>query len=207
YRNGVFPINGSLHAGQRFGIDFIRIDDAGRLFTGDPAGPANWPAYGAPVLAVADGVVTSTLDGLPDQFPGVMPDQSAMSLAEIEGNHVVLDHGNGFFTFYGHLAPGSVQVQVGDAVTAGQEIARVGDSGGSQVPHLHFHVVDTANPSAGNGFPFVFDHFDLAGEADFAHLLEVIEGTATYASRNDLHPEPRQNEMPMSYTIVDFPSP
>jgi hypothetical protein len=205
HRNGVYPINGALHAGQRFGIDFIRIDDDGRLFTGDQTVPANWPAYDAPVFAAADGVVVSTLDGLPDQIPAIMPDQSTMSLAEIEGNHVVIDHGDGFFTFYGHLAPGSVQVQEGDAVLAGKQIARVGDSGGSQVPHLHFHVVDTANPSAGNGFPFTFDHFDLAGQADFTHLLEVIAGNATYTSRDQLHPEPRENEMPMSYTIVDFP--
>jgi hypothetical protein len=205
HRNGVYPINGALHAGQRFGIDFIRIDDDGRLFTGDQTDPDNWPAYDAPVFAAADGVVVSTLDGLPDQVPAVMPDQSTMSLAEIEGNHVVIDHGDGFFTFYGHLAPGSVQVELGDTVTAGDQIARVGDSGGSQVPHLHFHVVDTANPSAGNGFPFTFDRFDLAGQADFTHLLEVIEGEATYASRADLTPEPRENEMPMSYTIVDFP--
>lgn len=205
HRNGVFPVNGSLHAGQRFGIDFIRIDDAGRLFTGDSADPANWPAYDAPVLAAAGGVVVSTLDGLPNQLPTVMPDQALMSLAEIEGNHVVIDHGNGFFTFYGHLAPGSVQVQTGDEVAAGQPIARVGNSGGSQAPHLHFHVVDTANPSAGNGFPFTFDHFALAGEADSARLLEVLQGTAAYASRDQLHPEPRENEMPMSYAIVDFP--
>ncbi|MFN8664997.1 MAG: M23 family metallopeptidase [Thermomicrobiales bacterium] len=150
-------------------------------------------------------MVISTLDGLPDQIPAVMPDQAAMSLAEIEGNHIVIDHGDGFFTFYGHLAPGSVQVAVGDTVKAGDQIARVGDSGGSQVPHLHFHLVDSANPSAGNGFPFTFDRFDLAGQADFTRLLDVIEGNATYATRDERHPEPRENEMPMSYTIVDFP--
>ncbi|MCA9864255.1 MAG: M23 family metallopeptidase [Thermomicrobiales bacterium] len=205
HRNGVSPINGALHAGQRFGFDFIRINDDGQLFTGDQADPSNWPAYDAPVFAAADGVVISTLDGLPDQIPAVMPDQSTMSLAEIEGNHVMIDHGDGFYTFYGHLAPGSVQVEVGDTVAAGEQLARVGDSGGSQAPHLHFHDVDSANPSAGNGFPFTFDRFDPAGQAAFAHLLEVIEGEAAFASRADLTPEPRENEMPMSYAIVDFP--
>ncbi len=207
HRNGVFPINGSLHAGQRFAIDFIQIDDKGRLFSGDVAEYANWPAYGAPVLAAANGVVISTLDGLPDQFPGIMPDQSRMSLAEIEGNHVVLDHGDGFYTFYGHLEPGSVAITVGDQVTRGAQIARVGNSGGSQVPHLHFHVVDSRNPSAGNGFPFVFDRFELAGEADFNELLGVIEGTATFPSREERTPEARENEMPLTYTIVNFPEP
>ena len=100
--------------GQRFAIDFIRIDDEGRLVAGDPSHQENWVGYRAPVLAAADGVVVSTHDELPNQVPTIMPDQSKMTLEEIEGNHVTIDHGNGLFTFYGHLDPGSVAVEVGD---------------------------------------------------------------------------------------------
>ena len=96
HRNGVWPINGGLYAGQRFGIDWIRIDAAGRLVTGGPADVANWVGYGAKVMAAADGVVIAAEDGLPNQTPGVQPDLSTMALAENDGNHVVIDHGNGF---------------------------------------------------------------------------------------------------------------
>jgi murein DD-endopeptidase MepM/ murein hydrolase activator NlpD len=54
------------------------------------------------------------------------------------GNMVVVEHVGGILTVYAH---GSVLlVRTGDAVTAGQEIARVGQTGRSTAPHLHFEV-------------------------------------------------------------------
>jgi len=72
HRNGVFAINGHFAVGQRFAIDYIRIDDEGRLVEGDPSQQENWVGYQAPVLA-ADGVVVSSLDELPNQVPTIMP--------------------------------------------------------------------------------------------------------------------------------------
>jgi murein DD-endopeptidase MepM/ murein hydrolase activator NlpD len=203
--NGVFAINGTFAVGQRFAIDYIRIDDEGRLVAGDPSIQANWIGYRAPVLAVADGVVVSTNNELPNQVPTIMPDQSTMSLEEIEGNHVIIDHGNGLFTFYGHLDPGSVAVEVGEQVKTGDQLGLVGDSGGSQIAHLHFHVMDRANPAEADGYPFVFDSFVLAGQADFNELVPALEGEAAFPSRAELDPVTRELEMPLSYTIVDFP--
>jgi hypothetical protein len=205
HRNGVFAINGHFAVGQRFAIDFIRIDDEGRLVAGDPSLEESWIGYQAPVLAAAAGVVVSSSDELPNSEPTIMPDQSKMSLEEIEGNHVIIDHGNGLFTFYGHLDPGSVAVNVGDHVEAGDQIGLLGDSGGSQIAHLHFHVMDRANPAEADGYPFVFDSFVLAGQADFNELVPALEGEAAFPSRAELDPVTRELEMPLSYTIVDFP--
>ena len=205
HRNGVFPINGGLFAGQRFAIDFIQIDDEGRLAVGDYTDVNNWIGYDAPVLAASDGTVVHTLDGLPDQKPGIQPDQAGVALDEIIGNHIMLDHGDGFFTVYGHLKPESVAVAPGDSVKAGDVIGRVGSTGGSLAPHLHFHVVDSRMESAANGYPFVFAQFDLSGGVDAADLLNVIQGEATFPARASLTSEPRTNELPLSYAIVDFP--
>ena len=205
HRNGVFAINGHFAVGQRFAIDYIRIDDEGRLVEGDPSQQENWVGYQAPVLAAADGVVVSSLDELPNQVPTIMPDQSKMTLEEIEGNHVTIDHGNGLFTFYGHLDPGSVAVEVGDEVKAGDQIGLVGDSGGSQIAHLHFHVMDRANPAEADGYPFVFDRYGLVGQADFNDLVPALEGEAAFPARADLDPVTQEKDMPLTYTIVDFP--
>ena len=107
HRNGLVPLNGAIHAGQRFAIDFIQVDEQGRLATGDHGKVGSYVGYGAPVLAAGDGVVIDALDGLPDQQPGIQPDQAGQEVPEITGNHVLIDHENGFFTVYGHLKPGA----------------------------------------------------------------------------------------------------
>jgi murein DD-endopeptidase MepM/ murein hydrolase activator NlpD len=56
------------------------------------------------------------------------------------GNFVLIDHGNGVQTAYGHIVDGGLAVTVGQAVRAGQPIARVGSTGASTGCHLHFEV-------------------------------------------------------------------
>ena len=56
------------------------------------------------------------------------------------GNHIVIQHSDGNYTLYGHLAEGSITVEVGDSVKQGQVIGKVGNSGKSTGPHLHFEV-------------------------------------------------------------------
>jgi murein DD-endopeptidase MepM/ murein hydrolase activator NlpD len=54
------------------------------------------------------------------------------------GNAVLIDHGNGFLTHYGHLS--AITVQVGQHVVAGDQIGNEGSTGHSTGPHLHFEV-------------------------------------------------------------------
>src|SRR5258708_27524684 len=93
---------------------------------------------GVDVLAAAAGRVARLRDGVQDisiRTPG------APSVAGQEcGNGVVVDHGDGWETQYCHVARGSVRVKVGDTVAAGQPLARVGLSGDTEFPHLHFTV-------------------------------------------------------------------
>lgn len=54
------------------------------------------------------------------------------------GNYVVIDHGNGFVTLYGHLT--SIFVKPGESVSTGEQIGTVGTTGNSTGPHLHFEI-------------------------------------------------------------------
>ncbi|MFF5037861.1 peptidoglycan DD-metalloendopeptidase family protein [Nocardia salmonicida] len=87
---------------------------------------------GSPVYALADGTVTAAQDSGISGF----------------GGWVVLSHvvdGKPLSTVYGHMDPGGVLVSVGQQVTAGQPIARSGNSGQSSGPHLHFEVHGSAD--------------------------------------------------------------
>jgi len=93
---------------------------------------------GVSVLAAADGRVTRLRDGMADVSVKA-PDAASVQGVEC-GNAVVIDHGDGWETQYCHLAKGSLSVKGGQVVKRGDPIARVGLSGSTEYPHLHFIV-------------------------------------------------------------------
>jgi len=105
---------------------------------------------GVYVLAADSGMITFIKDGLFDR-------EKSIDLAKGLGNYIAIAHKGKFYTYYGHLKSGSLLVNVGDKVTAGQRIAKVGSSGNSTDPHLHFElwfdssiVIDPFNGPCGN---------------------------------------------------------
>jgi hypothetical protein len=109
------------HAGTDFALPHLRAMRAG-----------------VDVLAAAPGIVRAVRDSWPDVS---MRDADAPDLGGQDcGNGVVLDHGEGWNTQYCHLMQGSVAVRSGDEVAAGDVLGRVGLSGRTEFPHLHFAV-------------------------------------------------------------------
>lgn len=91
------------------------------------------PGLGTPIVAAADGVVAAVQ---PSDAGGL-------------GVHVIVEHpALGVRTVYGHALSGSVAVEVGQAVQAGDTLAAVGNTGTSTGPHLHFEVRDLATGAA-----------------------------------------------------------
>ena len=138
HRRAMIALAGKASIAQRFAIDWVKMGADGSTVDGDRKDNKNYHAYGSEVLAVADAVVTSTKDGIPENVPGPKSRAVPISLETIGGNYVVLDLGGGRFAFYAHLQPGSLQVKPGDRVRRGQLLGRVGNSGNSTEPHLHF---------------------------------------------------------------------
>ena len=84
------------------------------------------------MLAVADGTVVFTQDGVPEQSPtALIP---ADKQADIGGNKVILKIAPKVFAVYEHLQPGSLTVKVGDHVKAGALLAELGNTGPSTGP-------------------------------------------------------------------------
>ena len=80
------------------------------------------------------------------------------------GNHVIIDHGNGEFSFLAHFKKGTVAVKPGDAVKSSDLLGLAGNSGNSSEPHVHYHLQDTAVFGKGRGFPAPFNDYIADGK-------------------------------------------
>jgi hypothetical protein len=202
HRRAYQPIDGLLYLSQRFAIDFNALDAEDRLVVGDPAQNASYPSFGRRVVAVAAGAVVTAVDQYPDQAPN---DPQHVTLENADGNHVVVDLGDGRYAFYAHLKAGSVKVLAGDLVQPGQEIGELGNSGSSTGPHLHFHVMNGPSPLAADGLPYVFADFELSGRTPPLAELEAdaMSGAPIPIDRGDAGA--RHDALPLGSDVVDFP--
>lgn len=96
----------------------------------------DYEAYGAEVLAPADGIVTEVVDAYPDVPPD--PENTGMP------NLVVIDHGNGEWSFLAHFRPASIRVRPGEHVARSAILGQCGNSGDSSEPHIHYHLQSSA---------------------------------------------------------------
>ncbi len=206
HRASVFPINGILYFAQRFAIDWMKLDDAGRFFNGDETDVHSYVGYGANVLAVADGTVISTLNDLEDQKPGSLPDPKTITLENVDGNHIVLDLGHGVYAFYAHLQKGSITVSVGNHVKRGQVLAKLGNTGNTSAPHLHIHLMDGPSVIGSNGIPYLIDSFGYDGQISREKFAAAPSLAGTWGANRLATPNQRQNEFPMDLAIIDFGS-
>jgi murein DD-endopeptidase MepM/ murein hydrolase activator NlpD len=81
------------------------------------------------------------------------------------GNNVILKLGPGRYAAYAHLQPGSVRVGRGQRLRTGQQIGRLGNSGNTTGPHLHFGIQKRPDPLS-DSVPFEIDSFTLEGNLD-----------------------------------------
>lgn len=135
---------------QRYAYDFVSEQSPH-----EPCSLDQYPAFGRPILAAKEGLVVSKRDCYRDYSqPGTgWIDWRAR---DPRGNHVVVRHPDGQFALYAHLQQGSVGVQEGQHVSAGDMLGSCGNSGHSTEPHLHFHVQIGLSAFAGVGVPAAF---------------------------------------------------
>jgi murein DD-endopeptidase MepM/ murein hydrolase activator NlpD len=186
HRRQILMLEGSLHISSRFAIDWIRLKNS-EASSGDKQDNRSYFSYDQPVLAVSDAKVVSKRDGIAENIPGHFGKGKlavAMSYDTMFGNMIVLDLGGGQYAYYGHLKPGSILVKEGDRVKRGQIIARIGDTGSSFEPHLHFEITTSNSALRGEGVPYALDGY-----------TETTKDGAI---------EKRMHELPLDGTLVTF---
>ena len=211
HRTSLNTTNGKLVNSQRFAIDWKRANDQGEFYSGDRNLNESYVDYGSDVIAVADGTVTETLDDVDANAPGVLPAQDPellkkLTIENIDGNHIILDLGGGAFAMYAHLIKGSLLVGVGDKVKKGDVLAKLGNTGNSNAPHLHFQLMDGPSFLSADGLPYVIDGFTYEGQVDPELIIESDDFLSGQFLEGKLPAgEPRTDELPLNLAIVDFP--
>ena len=171
------PSHGTDLLGQRYAYDLVRTDHRPGFHL-HPAGTLRWfliggrtrecYGWGQPVHAAMDGLIVQTVDGVAERQwvhvvreswfavkTTVMFARRGLDPARLAGNHVIMATA-GTYALYAHLAPGSVAVTRGQQVRAGEVLGRVGHTGNSTAPHLHFQLMDSADPLRATGIPCAF---------------------------------------------------
>lgn len=140
-------------------------------------------------------------DGLPDNPPGSLPADITFDAAS--GNYVIIDMGGGGFALYAHLIPHSMPVSEWQWIARGQLLGRLGNSGNSDAPHLHFQVMDRPPALDANGLPFVFDSMVLEGRLSgtLQHLNKsIFAGVPVPVDTSDAGP--RSSQMPLTLDLL-----
>ena len=168
------PSHGTELFGQRYAFDFVRPDGRKGLHL-QPAGTVrsfllggrtrDYYGWGQPVHAAFDGRVVAAVDGVAERARVQVVREVALALRTtvgfdparsgfepVAGNHVIVQGAEACAVF-AHLAPGTVSVATGQEARVGELIGRVGHTGNSTAPHLHFQLMDASDPLRAKGVP------------------------------------------------------
>lgn len=114
----------------------------------------------APVYAPADGEIVEIVDTLPDLYETRFDFDQAIAdnrVKDLAGNYIVIKHNESEYSHLFHLLKNSIKVSVGDHVSTGQIIAKIGFSGASTTySHLHYQLLDGADFLNANALPCRF---------------------------------------------------
>ena len=163
--NGNVVEGGHHEWSQQFAYDIVGLDAHGGVVTGEGAKNDELVGWGREVIAPADGVVTYSRNDVPDNSrPGVIDMAVLEAMPEqpwpLAGNVVVIDHGGGEYSLLGHMQKGSVRVKRGDHVRQADVLGLLGNSGHSQGPHLHYHLMNGEFLFRSDGLPSRFENVE-----------------------------------------------
>ena len=173
------PSHGTDLFGQRYAYDLVRADHRRGLHL-HPAGTLRWLliggrtrdcyGWGQPVHAAFDGDVVEAVDRVEERqwihvareswvasrnLAAFSRSRRELDPLRLAGNHVIVQAGQ-TYALYAHLAPGTAAVMKGDRMTTGDVLGRVGHTGSSTAPHLHFQLMSSGNPARADGIPCAF---------------------------------------------------
>jgi murein DD-endopeptidase len=202
HRQGISVFDGKPYISQRFALDWFKLTESGTMCVAPFNVNASHPSYNVELIAVASGKVVRIINGILDNTP---PGRAQPVTGEnVAGNLVVIKIAENRYAFYGHCIPDSILVKEGDDVVTGQVIARLGNSGNSDAPHLHFQIADGTSLFESQGIPFVLDSFTYTGTYHSWDGSNSLEESALEFTSTPLTPTVHTNEFLENGMVCTF---
>ena len=176
------PSHGTDRLGERYAYDFLQVDWERNGHPFYNVSPLRYLLFGTRVedcycwgkeiYSPCDAEVVDAADGWEDRHRAYLlvdlfiaiknalffnPQTDAIQ--RVAGNYVVLKYADNVYVAFAHLQKGSLSVQMGSRVKKGQVLGRVGHSGNSTAPHLHFQLMDRRDIRVANGVPCAFHDY------------------------------------------------
>ncbi|GAB6109990.1 M23 family metallopeptidase [Fusibacter bizertensis] len=191
------PSHGTNRFGTRYAYDFIKVDwekkgwpsHRGSLLQYLLLGVSlkDYYCWGENVYAPCDGVIAQSEDGYKERSRtnlllditnayknALFFDPRKHPVQSIAGNYIIIQYGDEIYAAIVHLQTGSIRVKVGEQVKKGDFIGRVGHSGNSFMPHLHFQLMDSLDILTANGLPCAFEQYELFQDGIWQNVYNCI---------------------------------
>lgn len=191
------PSHGTDYFGLRYAFDFIQVDSKNPEHPTHDKNPKDYLIKGIPlnsyycfgksIYAPFSGkVVTVESNMLDGKKASWLFDQTSAlrnslffnpkrdEIKTIAGNYVVIKKEAGIYAVFCHIKNNTIEVQVGETVYQGQLIGKVGHTGNSTEPHLHFHLMNSADPKKAQGVPLVFSQYETYKNGKWQHVINDL---------------------------------
>lgn len=191
------PSHGTNKLGTRYAYDFIQVDWTRKGLPAYRVGLLQYLLFGVPlneyycwgqeVYAPCDGTVIQAVDGYEERArTRLLSDMSNAyqnahyfdpkkdNVQLVAGNYIIIKYNDNVYAALCHLQKDSIQVSVDQSVKKGDVIGRVGHSGNSFAPHLHFQLMDSSDITVANGLPCAFEEYDVFQNGEWQKTENAI---------------------------------
>jgi len=191
------PSHGTNRLGTRYAYDFVQVDWEKKGLPAYRVSLAQYLLFGVPlneyycwgqnVFAPCDGIIIQAEDGYKerartnlwsDMYNAYKNahffDPRKDDIQSVAGNYIIMECGENIYAALVHLQTGSIQVSTGQSVTKGEIIGRVGHSGNSFAPHLHFQLMDSNDILTANGLPCAFEKYEVFQNGGWKKVVNGI---------------------------------
>lgn len=191
------PSHGTERFGSKYAYDFIQVDWNKK---GWPAyrkslfhyllfglNLKDYFCYGKDVFSPLDGIIVKAKDGFLERSKtnlvsdAIRANENAHKfdintddIQSVAGNYVIIKHSENIYASLVHMQNGSIAVKTGQQIKSGDYIGKIGHSGNSFAPHLHFQLMDSDDISKANGLPCAFTEYEIFKNGKWEKIFNGI---------------------------------